>query len=391
MSKKKRAGKRAYGSGSLFQYRGSWYGQWRVGNRQIKRKIGPVRKPGTREGLTRRQAEAKLRQLMREVKPTPDERLGLREAGDAYIAHVRDYLNRKPTTVQDYGIILRRAEQSAAKKSIDAFTAADIESHIAALRSHGLSTKTIVNHLNFLHGLFAFAIRRGWAHTNPVAAVERPRADGTDPDIRYLDAKEIGKLLAAAPDDELGLMERALYLTATMCGLRQGELLALRWSDVDWTARLIRVRRNYTRGRFGKPKSRRSSRAVPMPSRVAVALRSLHGRSSYTTDSDLVFCHPETGKPYDPSKLRKRFKNALARADLRPIRFHDLRHTFGTMMAGAGAPLRYLQEWMGHRDYKTTEIYADFAPDPSRGADWADAAFGTDDREDVDPSTEHEG
>ena len=72
-----------------------------------------------------------------------------------------------------------------------------------------------------------------------------------------------------------------------------------------------------------------------------------------------------------------RFKGALRRAELREIRFHDLRHTYGTLMAAAGTPLRTLQGWMGHRDYKTTEIYADFAPDPSQGAVWAERAFGT--------------
>ena len=71
-----------------------------------------------------------------------------------------------------------------------------------------------------------------------------------------------------------------------------------------------------------------------------------------------------------------RFKAALKRAGLRDLRFHDLRHTYGTRMAAAGTPLRTLQGWMGHRGYKTTEIYADFAPDPTQGAVWAQRAFG---------------
>jgi integrase len=315
--------KRAYGSGSLFTHRGAWYGKWRIGNRQVKRKVGPKRKAGTREGLTKSQAERELRRLMREVKPTPQERLTLREVGDAYLAHVRDYLERKPTTVQDYGIILGKAEKGLPKKSIDAFTADHIAGYIAAMKSQGRSTKTISNHLNFLHGLFAFAIRRGWAHANPVAAIERPRTSGADPDIRYLDPGEIEALLGAVPDDRLGGVERSLYMTATMCGLRQGELLAVRWCDVDWTARVIRVRRNYTRGRFGTPKSRRSSRAVPMPDRIARELKRLFLESSYTVDTDLVFCHPDTGNPYDASKLRKRFKDAVEEAGIRPIRFHE--------------------------------------------------------------------
>jgi integrase len=73
-----------------------------------------------------------------------------------------------------------------------------------------------------------------------VAAVDRPRAAGTDPDIRYLDRDEVEALLRAIPDDRLGPTDQALYPTATMAGLRQGELIALRWRDVDWVAGVIR-------------------------------------------------------------------------------------------------------------------------------------------------------
>lgn len=112
-----------------------------------------------------------------------------------------------------------------------------------------------------------------------------------------------------------------------------------------------------------------------MPARVTTVLKENFKRSEYTGADDLVFCHPETGGPFDASKMRKRFKYAIEAAGVRSIRFHDLRHTFGTRMAAAGAPLRTIQEWMGHRDYKTTEIYADYAPDPVQGARWAEAAF----------------
>jgi integrase len=113
-----------------------------------------------------------------------------------------------------------------------------------------------------------------------------------------------------------------------------------------------------------------------MADRVAGELELHYQRSRYQGDEDLVFCHPDTGGPYDASKSRKRFKAALRGAGLRPIRFHDLRHTFGTGMAAAGAPLRAIQEWMGHRDIQTTQVYADYAPDPTQGAVWAQAAFG---------------
>ncbi len=88
-------------------------------------------------------------------------------------------------------------------------------------------------------------------------------------------------------------------MTAAMTGLRRGELLALRWMDVDWVARKIRVRRNYVRGKFGTPNSKRSSRAVPLADRVARELDLLSRSSSYQEDEDLVFCHSHTGKPLD--------------------------------------------------------------------------------------------
>ena len=76
----------------------------------------------------------------------------------------------------------------------------------------------------------------------------------------------------------------------------------------------------------------------------------------------------------DRSKVRKRFKAALKRAGVREVRFHALRHTFGIRMAAAGVPMRTLQEWIGHRDFKTTLIYADYAP-AANEAELVNAAF----------------
>jgi integrase len=95
---------------------------------------------------------------------------------------------------------------------------------------------------------------------------------------------------------------------------------------------------------------------------VGQVLERHYQASNYQADDDLVFGHPHTGKPLDSSKALKRFKAALRTATIRPLRFHDLRHTFGTRMAAAGVPMRTLQEWMGHRDIKATMIYADYAP-----------------------------
>jgi integrase len=97
-------------------------------------------------------------------------------------------------------------------------------------------------------------------------------------------------------------------------------------------------------------------------------------RLRFRDEDDLVFAHPLLGVPLDRSRLRRRFKLAVARAGLRDVRFHDLRHTFGTRMAAAGVPMRTLQEWLGHRDFKTTLIYADYAPSAHERA-MVEAAF----------------
>jgi integrase len=370
----------------VLERHGSWYGKWRVGERQVKRRLGRVRPPGTSEGLTRAQAERELRRQMAAVTAlAPAERVTFEAAAERYLHHLEHVLGRKRSTVQDYRIMLRRhLTPHLEARPIERLRPAEFESYVLAKTQAGLAPKTITNHLNFAHGVFAFAIKRGWATQNPVAMTDRPRHPPRDADIRFLTSEELEALLRAVQLGEtLGPTDRALYMAAAMTGMRQGELVALRWRDIDWTAGLVRVRRNFTRGRWGTPKSRRSTRAVPLADRLAGELERHFQRSAYGTDDDLVFCHPHSGRPYDASKLRQRFYAALKAAGMEDrlgrsggITFHSLRHTFGTRMAAVGVPMRTLQEWMGHRDHTTTLIYADFAPDPSGGAAFVARAFG---------------
>ena len=332
----------------------------------------------TRIGLTEYQLRVAVREaIVESANSLSQEALTLSDASIRYLSYIEQVLGRKPSTLQDYrSILTRHFNPFFADRALGSISVNLITDYAEAKRAEGLKRKTVANHLALLHAVLAHAVKRGWLSRNAAAALDRPAKAGSSADARFLTSEELGTLVAAVPDDALGPTDRALYLTAALTGLRQGELVALRWRDIDWSAGVVRVRRSFTRGKFGTPKSRRSSRAVPIAHRLKAALSAHFWTSEYPASDDLVFAHPRTGGPYDPSRMRKRFYGAVDRADVERVRFRDLRHTFGTRMAAVGTPLRAIQEWMGHSSYQTTMMYAHYAEDSSRGAEWVDRAFG---------------
>lgn len=141
----------------------------------------------------------------------PAERLTFGEVADRNLHHLEHVAGRKRATTQDYRIISvgtsRRA--SAGRRSNESGHRTS-RACILAVRAAGLELNTVTNHLNFAHGVDGFAVKSGWAPSNPVDAVDRARAPRTDPDIRYLDREELEMLLrAAARDDVLGPTEVA--------------------------------------------------------------------------------------------------------------------------------------------------------------------------------------
>jgi integrase len=325
--------------------------------------------------LTKRQAEAAMRRQIEAVTAAPsDEQLTVAEAGGRLIERMQ-VKGRKPTTIEATESALRvHLVPHFGDRPLDRIDVQAVERFIAAERRDGKAAKSIRNYLGVLHSIFELSIEKGWARENPVKRAAKPEGTGNT-EIRFLTIEEVEAVLVAVPDDVLGSIEGTMYLTAAMTGLRQGELLGLRWRDVDWLAGKLRVRRAYVRGEYGTTKSRRGFRAVPLADRVGAELEALSRRSAFTADDDLVFGHPHTGRPLDRSKVLKRFKAAERTAGVRVVRFHDLRHTFGTQMAAFGTPMRTLQEWMGIRDFKTVLIYADYAPDEDRERDLIERAF----------------
>jgi integrase len=389
--------RRSYGTGSLYvrtdrSGHETWYGCWWTNGRQARRRIGLRRTTGSREGLTRAQAETELRRLIGEVKVAASvgEQLTVAQAGDRYLQYLQSK-GRKPSTIAAVrGHLTHWHAPFFAERSLQAINAEDVADLIALMHSgrrpsgirryKALSPATIRKVASTLHALYDFSIKRGWASSNPVDSVELPEPTRNE-DIYFLTPNEVRAVVNSAVPGVHQAIDRGLYQAAAMTGLRQGELIALRWRDVDWTAARVRVRQNYVLGEFGTPKSKRSTRSVPMADPVAAELERLYQATEARTgspprDDELVFADPLTGGPLNKKMVLQRFRAALEAARLDPARrFHDLRHTFGTQMAAAGVAMRTLQEWMGHRDIQTTMRYADYTPS-AQEAELIATAFG---------------
>jgi integrase len=133
---------------------------------------------------------------------------------------------------------------------------------------------------------------------------------------------------------------------AAYSGLRMGELLALRWRDVDWNGSALTISRALSSGVEGTTKTGRVRR-VPLADQAAAALDRLSQRQDFVTLDDYVFCNV-LGRSLDPSALRRRYKRARDTAGLRPLRWHDLRHTFGSVLVAGGVDLVSIKDAMGH-------------------------------------------
>lgn len=381
--------RRAYGSGSLQSKTLKsgevvWLGRWYdAAGERVKRHIGPKRARGSSVGLTRGQAERALRKLIdSEIGAARVERITLGEAATRYVDS-REALGRSVVTIEDYRSVVRvHFAPFFGQASIDRISAVDVERYMGEKRRMGRSTKSIANDISLLSSIFRHAIRRGWRTRpeNPVDGVERPRVPRRSAKLQFLDQGELEALLDACRDTDVGRQDRVMYLVAGMAGLRQGELLGLRWYSVDWTAMKIRAGRDtFTRGHMKEGgKTSAAGRGVPMAPRVARELELHFQRSAFTADSDLVFPNPATADPQQRSEVHRRFKRTLRRASLRDeMKFHGLRHTFATRLAASGVPMVKLQEWLGHEDASTTQIYVDYQPS-GHDAELIERAFGSD-------------
>jgi integrase len=338
-----------------------WYAKYRLPDgRQIQRKLGPAWTGRGRPGagyFTKRTAEAWLRAMLDEARRGTLPGLvktdvTFAKAAEEWLRYVEHDRSRKPSTIAGYRALLNsQLLPTFGEKPIESITTPEIEAWIGSVdRSPATRTKALV----LMHGIFKRAKKVCGLPLNPVAEVEKPPTAQSG-DIDVFSVEEVMALVRAAASEQ----DAAIYLTAAFTGLRRGELLALRWRDVDFEGQVIRVRASYADGALTTPKSGKV-RSVPMAPDVAEALAKLGQRGNWTGDDDLVFVG-RVGDYLDGRALRRRYDAALDRADLRKLRFHDLRHTFGTRMI-AKADIRRVQEWMGHADIQTTMKYLHYTP-----------------------------
>jgi integrase len=333
-----------------------WYAKYRLPDgRQTQKKLGPAWAARGRPPagyFTKRTAQAWLDDVLAQARR--GELPGMVVTGATVADAAAEWLRWaerdracKPSTLSDYRHTARRIVADLGERRIEDVTPELLERWKTTIDA---SNRTVAKYLVILHGIFGRAMKVWRLPGNPVAEVERPRFRVSD-DVDAFPPEEVHALVRAAGTEQ----DACLYLTAAFTGLRLGELLALQWRDVDFAGEVVRVRRSYNvHGGVGTPKSGKV-RSVPMVAEVAQALARLSEREWFTGGEDLVF-GGEVGGFLDATALRQRYRRALERAGLRRLRFHDLRHTFGTL-AVRRAEIPAVQAWMGHADIQTTMLY----------------------------------
>jgi integrase len=342
-------------------------------------------------GKTHAEARVKLTEALRAIDTgapiVRDERLTVGRYLDDWLERKRPSV--KPLTWVRYQGLLKHVIHAYGEKQVTKLSAAQLERLYAELMAPAAGGRrlspTTVHHIHtLLHQALADAERLGLVARN----VAQRRSGAKPPSVqqvemRTLDLEQARTLLAAARGDRL----EALYTLAITTGMREGELLALRWRDVDLEAGHVQVRGTLARiphkgHHTGSPKSKRSRRRLDLDLVVIAALRRHKARQAEEKLAsgigaawgdarwpDLVFTN-EVGRCLDASNLVKhRFYPLLRRAELPRIRFHDLRHTAATLMLLKGVSAKVVSERLGHSSVAfTMDRYAHVLPSMQREA-----------------------
>ncbi len=392
------------------KHRGNWVADYRdqFGKRHRERPEGPF----ANMTLQRRTAQALLKKRLDEVDRgsfgPQSKNLPFAKVADQYLD---SKVSIRPSTRRSYGGLIelylkpyfgswkihqisatdierfRNALTTDLPAPIeDAFIRRDIEARPALSKARAKQRvnrkkpgiRTINKTLTLLVMIFNYAARHRWLEFNPAEHVEKLKVplslDADSIDSNILTPDEIVKLLAAAEpprrnrDGSLRTNNyRLLIKTAIFTGIRSGEIRGLQWGDIDWNSSQIHVRRSWKEGAFHEPKTQASLRRIGLPEILLTDLREWR-LACPKGEFDLVFPNL-AGRPMSGTNLLQRgFYPALRRAGLRKIRFHDLRHTFASLLIAGGEDVVRVSRLLGHASPAITlKVYAHMLPNACYG------------------------
>lgn len=358
----------------------TWYGKYDypdpvTGKRVYKRVSAP----------TKKECEAKLRAAIAAVeagKTSNSNKVTLREFVEQWLA-AKEHTVR-PATFRRYSDVMRKHVLPALGSVRLAKLGA---SHLQRLYSERLESglsPTTVNHIHVtLHGALKQAVRWGMIDRNPTELVDPPRR--AQPETQTWSLEDARAILAAGDKTNLA----ALWRLALSTGMRRGEILGLKWEDIDFQSGTLSVRRTLSRGKGGRweegqPKTAAGRRSIALPTDCLDALKRHRVQQAEERlrlgplweDHGFVFTG-HTGRPLHVNSLDVQFRKLIETAGVPKIRFHDLRHTSATLMLLIGEHPKIVQERLGHSDISMTlNRYSHVTPGmQKRAADKLSAAL----------------
>ena len=357
--------RRQYGTGGLYQRKsdGRWIGKISDGHG------GHRYVTGTDEDTVKARLKA-LPKSSTSVRPSTETvaELLTRWLDDAAISHLR------PRTVESYQLLIdRHIVPAVGSLRIGDLEAPDVQRMVTGMLRAGLSQQTAKHAHKVLRVALGQALRWGIVPRNVASLVQSPKVVRRSP--RTLTVEQARTFLASVRDDG----RYALYVLALTTGMRRGELLALRWPDVDLergTVTVASTLRQVSRWRFAYdvPKTARSRRTLPL-SRLAIDALTRH--RSQALSAVVVFARAD-GRPWPPAEVTRVFQVRLTEAGLPKITFHALRHTAAALMLDQSAgDLRVVMGMLGHSTISTTvDLYGGIADAAKRrAADGMDRLF----------------
>lgn len=273
---------------------------------------------------------------------------------------------RRQTTIAFHKYILKVILPQFGELNLQNISTYDLNQYFDYLKNtyktksnQPLSPKTIRHHHCTLNLIFEYAVKTEYIDFNPMKKVDVPKQ--TKRKVDALSKDEVKVFLSEI--EKLPLMQKVIYNLLLTTGIRRGECFGLCWDDVDYTNKLIRIRRNVTYTslsgtQVGLPKTDMSLRMIPLTERMLSLINEYREEVQQRYDiADDMFVFPSTDSPYKPHQpcyITKHLKKFMERIGLPDMSPHDLRHTCASLLLQSGADIKSVQDILGHSDASTT-------------------------------------